>query len=184
MKKLFYGTVICISTLLCGILLFLYHKEWIIVRNPFKEPTEHVQSLHKKRCPLSLFYWKYDQWHTESTWLVWSDDIQEVTMSIINAWLQLAYEEHIIVQQISTHTLFEKQARCLYISCNNCPFDTNMPLLNTLIIIESLLYTLDVALPNTIAHVYVLVEHVPMAHPHLDCTMPFPMQGFGILKKP
>lgn len=177
-------TLVFLSTLALasGITWYAYFNEWIILRNPWQNPT---QALNPKsrfcKKMVSLFFWRHDRWHTETVSLNLTDDTQEQALCIVQAWVHEAVQLNVMQAHCTLEAaLFDTRTQCIYLSFSASPFDTQKATSVTLTVIESLFKTIVHNMPNTIQRVQFLVHHVPLEHPHIECTRPMSISGFGV----
>lgn len=181
MKRRFLTGISCV-TLISGMLWYAYLNEWVIVRNPWESPQSmHTQNFHPRKKAVSLFFWRHDRWHTETVTLSLTDDVQEQIMALVQAWLHEAIQLNLIKTPCTLEAaLFDARTQCIYLSFSASPFDPQKSTYTTVTVIESLMKTIEDNIPNIVKSVQFLVHHVPLEHPHLACTRPLSISGFGV----
>ncbi len=176
------GIACGISTLL-GIIVYALCNEWIILRNPLKSPQHTAlltTSLKKKE--VTLFFWRYERWHKETTTLSVAPHLQEQALSIIQAWLAEAFQLRVIDKPCTLETaLLDARHQCLYLSFSTIPCNTQKSTLEQLCVLESLLKTIRQAAPSGIQSIQFLVHHTIVKHPHLNLIKPVALTGFKML---
>ena len=176
------GIVCSISTLI-GIIMYALCNEWIIFRNPLQGP-QHSSLLTTplKKKEVSLFFWRYERWHTETITLSVAPHLQEQALSIIQAWLSEAFQLRLIDKPCTLEAaLLDARHQCLYLSFSTVPCNTHKSTLEQLCVLESLLKTIRQATPSGIQSIQFLVHHTIIKHPHINLTKPVALTGFKIL---
>jgi hypothetical protein len=169
-------------SVICGILLYGYFNELIIIKNPWNTSYNQNNTYQKPiRTKILLFFWQHGQWKSESTSVVLSNTVQEKGLSILQAWIYEAYQNGFIKKNIIEAVLFEPKHKCLYISCDAPLLNTDQSTLENLYILESLIKTVRVALAPDVQYMQLLVHHELYNNPHINCSKPFSMKGLGIL---
>lgn len=175
---------ISIGAFLFGIAAYAYFNEWIIVRNPWHTrtfPREYQPRV--QRTDISLFFWHSDRWHTEKITVGLPHDMQEQVIIIVNTWLHEAAQANFIMHACTAEAaLFDARMHTIYLSLNRSPFDMHKPTYAQISIVESLLHTLADNLSEDIGMVQLFINHTIPETSYLDCTQPFPINGFGIIK--
>lgn len=174
-----YGKIISI-VLLAGAFLAAWYNEWIIIRLPWHQQAYHrhtdVTDITKKK--VTLWYWHRNRWHKEETEIMWSEHQEIALQHLVTVWLSLMDEEHIIDKKASLQTALlaeNRQDAYLSFDCNILPENTTT--FHKAMLLESLLKTIR---ENNVAieRVTFLVHHQPLDDLHLDCSNPWPLQGF------
>ena len=174
--------IISVIATTLGILCYAYFNEWLIIRNPWKNPY-HRQidgpCLHKKN--ILLFFWQHDRWHIETLSLRLTEHIQEQALSIVQAWLHEAFQSGFIhTPCVLEAALLDHRAKCLYLSFSTSPCDTHASTYTTLAIIESLLKTIEYNIPNTLQSIQLMVHHTPLENSYIECIKPITLNKFFI----
>ncbi|MBI2353085.1 hypothetical protein HYV11_02460 [Candidatus Dependentiae bacterium] len=163
-----------------GGLFFLQQESWIIITSPFqKQATELVTSqLNTEYKTVLLYGWRNGEFKSESTEIIYSDDIALNMKLLLNSWLLFLEDEHITEKQtqiMSVALSVSKQEA--FISLNQTPFDMNASTYDKLMWIESLLKTVkENKIP--IAALRLLVHHQPLLDDHLNFDIAWPISGF------
>lgn len=175
--------VCCFTCAVLGIVLYASFNEWIIFRNPLQSPlhTPLSETLLRKK-EVTLFFWRYERWHTETITLSVAPHLQEQALSIIQAWLSEAFQLRLIDKPCTLEAaLLDARHQCLYLSFSTVPCNTHKSTLEQFCVLESLLKTIRQATPSGIQSIQFLVHHTIIKHPHINLTKPVALTGFKIL---
>jgi len=171
----------CSIFFMCGIMFFALRNDWIIIRNPLNiiaqsKAEAGMPIINKKR--VNLIFWQENQWNIEHTDLIWSTDVRHNIHYLINCWLTLLDEEHIVDKKVSLQTtLISSSSQDVYLSFDRYPFDQESSIHDKLMWIEGLLKTIREN-GTKIQRVHFLVHHTPLSDPHLDFAAAWPINGF------
>lgn len=177
-KKNFILSSICA---LGGALFYAMHQGWIIVNIP----TITTGQLTKPVCipqvtkkTVTLYFWRHETWHHETTQLVWTEHEAQNISYLINSWLSLLDDEKITSKKISLQTaMFNQSGNELYLSFDHALFSKEATTYDKWMLIEGLLKTLrENGFSNNAMRF--LVHHQSMNDAHLDFNSPWPMHGF------
>jgi hypothetical protein len=158
---------ISITSFITALLFFAIHNQIILFRLPSRYST-HASSLH---------YYHGNKWKTEKQEMVWSDNKEKNIMHLINAWLALLEEEHIITKKTMLQSALITVSGHAYLSFDHNILSKEEIIFRKWMLIEGLLKTIathDIA----ITHVQFLVQHQPLHDAHLDFSLPWPLYGF------
>lgn len=170
--------------LLIGACYYAYFNEWIIIRNPWHS-LDHPETYQSplQRTTVSLYFWQHDSWHIEKNIISLPADPQDHALAVINAWLHEAYQSGFVMHVTTAQTaLLDPRTHTLYVSLHISLFDLQKSTHAQLIVLESLLKTINTNLPVEIAMVQLLCNHALVENPTLDCSQPFSTSGLGIIK--
>ncbi|MDR3549812.1 MAG: hypothetical protein P4L31_00215 [Candidatus Babeliales bacterium] len=177
-------SIILISFLcaLTGMLLYAFTKGWIIIHAPSADNFASLdyqsnQAIGKKK--ITLWFWKDDKWHNETTELVWSDDKADTLYYLIASWLKLLDEDDMMHKKISVQSvLLSPSGSDAYVSFDRYPFDSQVTIATKLMWLEGLLKTIR---ENKIAiqGIRFLIYHKTLQDPHLDFSKEWPVTGFS-----
>jgi len=180
MKK---KSIILISLLcaLTGMLLYAFTKSWIIIHAPSSNnfvsfDYQTNQAISKKK--VTLWFWKDEKWHSETTELVWSDAKADALYYLIASWLKLLDEDDMMHKKISVQSVLLSPAGSdVYVSFDRYPFASQATINAKLMWIEGLLKTIR---ENKIAiqGIRFLIHHKTVQDPHLDFSKEWPITGF------
>ena len=98
-------------------------------------------------------------------------------MHLINAWLSLLEEEHILTKKTMLQSALITVSGHAYLSFDHNILSKEEIIFRKWMLIEGLLKTIaahDIA----ITHVQFLVQHQPLHDAHLDFSLPWPLYGF------
>lgn len=178
-----YNVLIILSTIscFCGIFIFAYFNEFIIIRYPLyttqEATTEHPVLNRKKE--LTLYYWNHEKWNKETIELMWSDNLESSLLHLLNSWLTHLYEEHVIHKKVTIQTtLLSPNNGELYISFDRNPLNKEESTYTQLLFIEGLLKTIYKNCTDIKSSVIFLVNHQPFHDIHIDFSHPWPITGF------
>lgn len=170
--------IICIATFLLSLLLFAYHKEYIIFNFHRKIKNEsRVNSSQKQN--IVLHFWQQNEWHTEHASLLFSDNAISNIQQLVSRWAQLLNEEKIIKKKIglqSATITFDKQE--LIVSFDRIPWNKELSTFDKWMTIEGFLKTIK-TIDSSIKKVRFLVNQQSLQDPHLDFTNAWPITGFA-----
>ncbi len=183
MNRYRFASSVSLITFLIGCCGYLFFNEWIILRNPWKSPNQKEllhPDWHKKE--ITLFFWRHDRWETEVITLGVPSDIQEQTITVVQAWLHEAAQSAFIHTPCSLQAaLYDNRKNCIYLSFSALLFDAQKSTYMTLCLLESLLKTLRFNMNPPFQWVHLLVNHHCLEGTYIDCTRPLPITGFGII---
>lgn len=173
---IFYLTLIFF---LLGIILFAYHKEWIIIAPPYAIATVNIQNDDQNldHHKVQLYFFKHKQWHTEEISSIWSHDAALNAKTIINNWFILLEDEKIIDKDIQVISSIISSSKELYLSFNKEPFNKQDSIYTKLMLIEGLLTTLrENKIP--VQSVHFLVHHQALIDDHFNFSISWPLSGY------
>jgi hypothetical protein len=160
-----------------SLLLFAYHKEYIIL-NFQKTNKNESQANAAQKQNVTLHFWHQNEWHTEHVSLLFSDNTVSNMQQLVSRWAQLLSEEKIIKKKVTLQSAtltFDKQE--LIISFDRAPWNKEWGTYDKWMTIEGFLKTIRNVDPS-IKKVRFLVNQQPISDPHLDFTNPWPINGF------
>lgn len=178
-KNYFYLILSCFFS---GLLFIAIQKQWLILRFPTTKQFADIQTgsnktvYHKKK--IVLFCWKNDNWFSEQSEILWSNETAENITNLIQNWLTLLDDEKLTSNKITLQTvLLTPTKQTAYLSFDQALFSKDANTYQKLMLVESLLKTLRT---NQITTPYVqfLVQHQLTKDPHLDFNNPWPISGF------
>ena len=163
-----------------GVLLFAYHQHWIIFSYPSYNAKIEQQNAtsHITKKNVNLIFWHNEKWNSEYIELIWSDDIAHNLHYLINSWLTLLDEEHVMNKKVTLQSaLLSSSGQEAYASFDRKPFNKEASTFGKWMWIEGLLKTIR---DNGIQlqKINFLVHHQPLHDNHLDFSNPWPIAGF------
>lgn len=169
--------IISSASFLTALLFFAIYNQLIIFRMPGMNVNELAPSaiIQKKQITQHCFH--ANKWKTEKQEMLWQDNVEKNIFHIINAWLALLDEEHIIAKKTTLQSALVTQAGTAYLSFDHNILGKEETIFKKWLVVESLLKTIasnDIA----ITHVQFLVQHQPLQDVHLDFSLPWPVCGF------
>lgn len=171
--------LIALLTAGIGMLLYAWHRGWIIIKLPSVQHTtagnEQLPQNFKKN--ITLYYWYHDKWQRENIELIWATDSAKTIEYIANSWLALLDEEQVMEKKVTVQTVALTQSKYAYISFDRSPFNKEQTTHDKLQLIEGLLKTIrenEVKLQG----IHFLVQHQPLVDAHLDFSNSWPLNGF------
>jgi hypothetical protein len=175
-------TSFIITTTICtllGAILFAYMHGWIIVQYPAAAYTaDYTTQLPGRKKNITFSYWHNGSWHTEKQELMCPADLSEYISYLVNSWLTLLDEEHVMDTKVTLQTaLLANGNSDVYLSFDRNPLPQEQATHTCWMWVEGLLKTLrdnDVPVHN----VHFLVHHQPLQDQHLDFTNAWPIVGF------
>lgn len=182
MKKFNY-IVLSFACCALGMLYFAYNQGWILIRSSSynAEVERTVQNLRAQKKQVSLTFWHHDKWNTESVDILETNDKAQTIQHLINSWLTLLDEDHIMTKKVTLQSAMISPSGQLYLSFDRNPFDENSSTHEKWMWLESLLKTIRNN-KTGIQTIRFLVHHHTMEDHHLDFSNPWPIAGF--LSKP
>jgi hypothetical protein len=172
--------VIVVSTL-AGALVYAYLQNWIIITYPAaQQSTLHMmqENLAGIKRKIHYTYWHHNKWCTEQQELMCPANRSEHIFYIINTWLTMLYEEHVLDKKIHLQAvLLSGSGNEIYLSFDSNPLSDQQTTYDQWMWVESLLKTLrdNVQALHTVQF---LVNHQPLNTTRLDFTNPWPIMGF------
>jgi hypothetical protein len=170
--------IICLATFALSLLLFAYHKEYIIL-NFGTQATPSPSTASAQKQNVVLHFWHQNKWNTEPVSLLFSDATTTNMQQLVSRWAQLLHEEKIIKKKVvlqSATITFDNQE--LIISFDRAPWNKENSTYEKWMTIEGLLKTIKAVAPS-IKKVRFLVNQNPLQDPHLDFTNAWPINGFA-----
>ena len=167
--------LLTLSSILFGIILFLYFNEIIIINVHKTELKKEMLSNGYKKS-IDLFYWKNNKWNKESIDILWTNSLEQNIYQIVNNWLMLLDEEKITNKKITLQSALIANS-VLYVSFDSSLFSEDFSTYKKLMILESILKTLREN-KIEITQVYFLVHHEIMEDHHLDFSNTWPTVVF------
>lgn len=176
-----YKKIITFSVIaLCiGFITYAYFNHWIIIAYPQSQSsTTHSPFPGHQKRKVKLYYWHNNNWHTENSELLWSNNKVECITYLIRAWLTLLEEEMVTHRSVALQTaILTASQQELFLSFDRKPFDQDSNTYIKWMWVEGLLKT--VRLNNLdIQRVTFLEHHQPLQDDHLDFSNPWPINGF------
>lgn len=180
-----YLTIGTLATFLLGILFFLIYNNWLIISVTapgfVKDQSVQVSTAQKKAMPIA--YWQNHRLKTEKKDLFWTDNLTANYQTLVESWLNILDEEGVLDKPCTVQAVsLTQHNQELFISFDRSPLNDEDSTYNNLMLIHSLLKTLQVANQNTHASyakaVRLLVDHQPLIDSHLDFSRSWPIQGF------
>lgn len=160
-----------------GLIFFAVYNQWIIFSTPWNRHAMTMQSEMIQKKQVVYYYFAGDKWKTEKQEILWYQHADKNIFQVVNAWLTLGEDEHLIAKKTSVHPILISSAHTAYISFDHNILGKEEIIFKKWMLIEGLLKTIasnDVG----ITHVQFLVQHQPLQDAHLDFSMPWPIQGF------
>ena len=181
-KELYLYAGLAVGAALAGIICFVLYNELIIIRRPLLGRAETIvprtiSTVGKKNA--ALYFFTRDQFHRETQELLWTNQQQENARYLISAMLGVWEDEQLLPKRVKLQSAIASPSdQTLYLSFDRAPYDKSVPAFEKWQSIEAILKTLR---DNDIGarEVYFLVNHEPLADPHLDFSAPWPLRGFS-----
>jgi hypothetical protein len=177
MKKQSY-VLLTLIFLGCGMLIFALTRGWIVIKFPEKyNYIQNYSSLPMSKKSVKLYFWHNNKWQHETIQLIWSQDLSKNLEYLINNWLSLLDDEHIIDKKVMLQTALLTQSNSAYLSFDRSLFGKEDTTHQKLLLLQGLFKTIK---ENgiDIQGINFLVQHQPMIDPHLDFSNPWPLNGF------
>lgn len=169
--------LICGLALCVAAILFAISQQWIIFRVP-QIHTQNTQEQVITKQQVTLWFWHQNQWKSEKTELLWSQNISENISQLVSALLILFEEEQLLDKKtnLQSVTLTADHMNAL-ISFDRPPLAKQASIYTKWMMIEALLKTIRTH-GIKIQTVQFLTHHQPMQDAHLDFSHPWPVNGF------
>ncbi len=176
MNKKQIGILVVASALL-GFLFYAWYNQILVIRLFTSKPLIHWHESHTKKV-CAIFYPTSSGLKQESCDLVITDDMAAFMSTLLQRWITLLYEEHIILKKITIQScMLDSNQHTAYLSCDRSLFASDNSITYKLMLLESLLKTLrENQIPIT--SIQLLVHHKPLQDIHIDCSRPFPITGY------
>jgi len=171
-----YALLISISLVSALIVCGLYNK-WIIIQLPNHTTYDTSQHSIIYKKEITLHYYHRDTWKHETQERLWSENSADNIMELINAWLILLDEEHIITTKTMLQSVLLSESAVAYLSFDHHILNKQDSLFNKWMVIEGLLKTLYLN-DIHITSIQFLVHHQPLQDAQLDFSLPWPLEGF------
>jgi hypothetical protein len=168
--------IIFVVSFFTGFLFFSVHNQWIIFRAPWQQSTILSSDVIKKKSVV-LHYFYGDKWKSEKQEMLWQENAEKNIFHIINAWLTLLDDEHVITKKTTLQSAFVTPSGIAYLSFDHNILGKEETIFKKWMLIEGLLKTI-VSNDIAITHVQFLMQHQPLQDAHLDFSMPWPVHGF------
>lgn len=178
-SRIYLWLVISALLGLCGSIFFWYQQSWIIITWPHAsdKPLNSVISQVKPR-QVALWAYKPQGWVHETIDIIPTDDLVQTVQLLLNGWLQLLEEEHIIdVQIIAQSVAISQSKQELFISLSQSPLAPQASTYDACMLIESMLKTLRVNQIN-VPNIRLLVHHQPLVDDRLNFAHAWPIAGY------
>ena len=168
--------ILSATSFIAGILFCALYNQWIIIQLPSFSPRS-TQSSAINRKKIVLHYFHNDKWKTETQEHLWSENTPKNISQLVNAFLTLLNEEKIIGKKTTLQSVLLSKSGTAYLSFDHNIFSKEDTIFKKWMILEGLLNTIRT---NTISiqNVQFLVQHQQLNDPHLDFSMPWPIEGF------
>ncbi|MBN1549149.1 hypothetical protein JW872_00650 [Candidatus Babeliales bacterium] len=171
--------IIMVCAGVAGMVYYGLMQQWIIVRLPQKTATfRNDAQIAIKKNKVSLWYYKKNGWHSETTTIIWPENIQRSLKHLLDTWFTFMDEEGLMKKKASVQSVVISHTQQeAYISLDRSPFDDQASVHTKWIWIETLLKTIR---ENgfTFTSIRLLVHHQPLKDYHLDFSKPWPLSGF------
>lgn len=171
--------LINIALLFFGALFFLQQESWIIINWPSLSPSQtklhsHIQQTQE----VPLWIWNKDTFKQEMSEIILSNDHAQIIKQIVNNFFTACLETNSVDQQIIVQSVIvSNSGQEAFISLNQNPFNLQSSTFAKLMLMQSLLKTLQCTKSN-ITHIRLLVQHQPLTDQHLNFDISWPIQGY------
>ncbi len=160
-----------------GFLFFAVYNQWVIFSTPWNRYTMAISSEMIQKKQVVYYYFDGDKWKTEKQEILWHQHAEKDIFQVVNAWLTLVEDEHLIAKKTSVHPILISSAHTAYISFDHNILGKEETIFKKWMLIEGLLKTIA---SNDIDVTYVqfLIQHQLLQDAHLDFSMPWQIHGF------
>ena len=162
--------IILASIVACvtGMLLYSIQKNWIIFQFPLYSMT-HLQSTSTSKKNITLHWFSQDTWQQDTVSVVWQQD-QINCQRVLNAWLDNAVQEEIIIYDVHAESVALTSAHEAIISFDGQLFSAQASMYEKLMIISGITRTIKEALPAIQSCRFLLHQELYL-DPHLDFSV-------------
>ncbi len=169
--------LICSLTFGVAVILFAISQQWIIFRVPHIQTQSTEEQVITKQ-QVTLWFWHQNQWKSEKTELLWSQNISENISQLVSALLILFEEEQLLDKKTTLQSVtLSSDGMTAFISFDRPPLTKQASIYAKWMMIEALLKTLRTN-GIKIQNIQFLTHHQPMQDAHLDFSNPWPTSGF------
>ena len=169
--------IISSASFIAALIFFAIYNQWILFRAPWAAKNELTSSAVIQKKQITHHYFYRDKWKTEKQELLWSNSTEKNIFQLINAWLALLDEEHILTKKTTLQSALVSTSGCVYLSFDHNILGKEETILKKGLLIEGLLKTVA-ASGIPVQHVQFLVQHQQLHDAHLDFSLPWPIHGF------
>lgn len=177
MNSIYRYATISTASFITALLFFAIYNQCIVFRFPSAHCTQTTATIIFQKKQISLHYYHGNKWKIEKQEMVWGDNKEKNIMHLINAWLALLEEEHIITKKTMLQSALITASGHAYLSFDHNIVGKEEIIFKKWMLIEGLLKTIS-AHDIAITHVQFLVQHQPLHDAHLDFSLPWPLYGF------
>lgn len=168
------------ASFIVGCIFFAIYHERIVLQYSYHstQAGQLAQQNAAIKKKIVLSFWRSNQWKNETQEIIWTDKKEQNITQLIISWFENAYEEKIIDKKINLQSAVLTSSNSdLILSFDQNPLDQSGPIIDKLMLIESLLKTIR---ENGIQlqTVQILVNHQPLKDEHLNFLNPWPVSGF------
>lgn len=177
MNKIILLTLALLSIIIGGF-FFALNNNIIIIRYPHHTPLpERTPSLDKQLMRFS--YWKNMQQHHEWRHILKDENDLVTTQRIITMYWLVLEDYGILTSRIAVQSLtVDRTGKTIICSLSHNPCSTEHSVVDAWLMLEGLLNTLHELMPQ-FHKIWFLVNHQPLEHPLLNCSRPWPLEGFS-----
>lgn len=177
-KTLYFYIAICAATLIFGIIFYGIYNDIIIIKFPTKKYYNGLNTESKEKKLFKLHFYKSGKFNTEEKELISSNNIIQTASYLVTSFLNLAFEENVIPKKVNVQAILsDVNQKELYISFDRNILPKESSTFDKLMIIESLLKTINSNLPN-INSIHFLINHTPIQDRNLDFSHAWPVTGY------
>lgn len=167
--------------MIIGMIFFCYQQSWIMISFPttitqYQTNNQVQQSIKPKT--VSLWIWKHNKWISETSEILYSNNMSQNIQLLLNNWFQLLEDEQITDKQTIVESVaLTKTGHEAFISFNQNPLNAQASTYQTCMFIEGILKTLHNN--NTpIKTIRFLVHHQPLLDDRLNFNISWPIEGY------
>jgi hypothetical protein len=176
MKKRTVLMVACLNIIIGGF-FFALNNNIIIIRYPGKQQRLEQTALNKQLLRFS--YWKNNTLHYEWRPIIKDENDIITAQRIITMYWLILEDCGILNSRITTQAVTaDRTEKILICSLSANPCSPEYSVNEAWLILEGLINTLRELMPR-FQKIWFLVNHQPLKHPSLDCSRPWPFEGFS-----
>ncbi len=159
-----------------ALIFFAFYNQWVVVYIP-RSCDNNIQSIRIQKKQIQHHYFHGDKWKSEKQELLWHTSNEKNIFHLVNTWLALLDEEHVISKKTTVQSVLIDVSGCIYLSFDHAIFGKEDTIFNKWMLIEGLLKTI-ITSGIVCSRIQFLVQHEPLHDAHLDFSQPWPLHGF------
>jgi hypothetical protein len=177
MREYRWYALLSFAAFVAAMLFFVMYHHMIVIYFPYGSAVALDNSAIIQKKQVTFYYFHGDKWKTEKQELLWTEHNEHNLLQLLNAWLMVIDEAHIITKKTAVQSVLITLAGDAYISFDHTIIGKEDTIFKKWMLVEGLLKT--VALNDCkVQQVQLLVQHQHLSDPHLDFSALWPIHGF------